>query len=326
MSDSSVTKFKKSPIAEYLDSPAVRQGLNDQLKNKADSFMLSLINLTNSDANLQKCQPKALVACAIKSAILNLPLEKQFSYAYIIPYGGVPNFQIGYRGWIQLALRTGQYKKMNAVEIRKGELKYSNPVTEEYEFEFIQDDTKRENTPIIGYVFYFETIYGYKKTLYWSEAKCVAHGKRYSKTFNRSDSKWKTDLPSMCLKTVVIQGLTKWGMMSPDMKDQEIMAKAMSEDGDYDWSDVPEGSEPLDKKDEVTLPPKKNAPEVKKEDPQEDPAESEQAPEIPEDNNDGPSPAPPAESYEEEAHHQSHQPTAPAQRKPVFDFEKNNKG
>ena len=133
-------------------------------------------------------------------------------------------FQLSYRGYLQLAMRSGQYHKINACEIREGELKSYNPITEEYLVDAIKDFEKRKNLPIVGYYAYFEMTNGYKKEIYWSKEQMEEHAKRYSSSY-RTDlqkgwktSYWTSDFDSMALKTMLRQLISKWGMMSVELE------------------------------------------------------------------------------------------------------------
>ncbi|WP_199775458.1 recombinase RecT, partial [Microbulbifer pacificus] len=131
-------------------------------------------------------------------------------YAWIVPYGGKAQFQLGYKGYIQLALRTGQYRNINVIEVYEGELKSFNRLTEEIELDF----ENRESDKVIGYTGFFELINGFRKTVYWSKEEIEKHKKKFSK----SDFGWKNDWDAMAKKTVIRNMLNKWGILSVDMQ------------------------------------------------------------------------------------------------------------
>lgn len=251
----SLTVFKQTFNGDRAQAE-IRRVLGDN----AEAFTSSLISLTAMTPGLQKCDPNRVLGEAMKAAVLDLPLDKSLGLAFIVPYGGVPQFQIGYRGWIQLAQRTGAYKAMNALEIKEGELKPgADRLKEDYEFEFISNEEERMKKKTIGYAFYFKTIYGFEKTIYLSKEQAMAHGKRYSKSFSKADSGWQVNPDAMCLKTLILMGLKKWG---PVTVKTQALTNAISDDQDY-------SEDPLDPDKEIKLP--EDEPD-KKEEPQRKPA------------------------------------------------------
>lgn len=202
-----------------LNTPTMKKKFDQVLDKKAPQFMSSLLNLYNGDAYLQKADPMSVVTSAMVAATLDLPVDKNLGYAWIVPYSGKAQFQLGYKGYIQLALRTGQYKGINVIEVREGELVKWNRLTEELEMDL--EGAKSEK--IIGYCGYFKLINGFEKTVYWSRTEIEAHKKKFSK----SDFGWKKDFDAMAKKTVLRNMLSKWGILSIEMqtavaKDEEI--------------------------------------------------------------------------------------------------------
>ncbi len=188
--------------------------------------MASIIDLYNTDKTLQMCDPKNVVMEALKSASLKLPVNKQLGFAYILPYKDgktgqyIPTFQLGYKGYIQLAMRTGAYKYINADAVYEGELSKHDKLTGEIEI----DPSKLASDKKIGYFAYIETLNGFRKTLYMSVEEVTKHAQRYSKSFNSKNSVWATDFDSMALKTLLRLLLSKYGIMSIEMQ------TALSED------------------------------------------------------------------------------------------------
>src|SRR5690606_16787875 len=135
-------------------------------------------------------------------------------YAWVVPYGNKAQFQLGYKGYVQLALRTGKYRAINAIPIREGELIKWNPLTEELVVDFEQ----RKSDAIIGYAGYFELVNGFRKTVYWSKDEIEKHRQRFSK----SDFGWKNDYDAMALKTVIRNMLSKWGILSIEMQEAYV--------------------------------------------------------------------------------------------------------
>lgn len=197
---------------------------------KADDFVTSLISLTNQDLTLRECDPMSLVASALQAQSLNLSLNRALGQAWIVSYRDNKNrrnmatFQIGYKGYIQLAIRSGNYRKLNVIAIKEGELRMFDPLNEELEVVLIQDEVVRENAPTIGYYAMFEYLNGFRKCLYWSKDKMQEHAKRYSKAYAADLEKgWKTsfwskDFDSMAFKTMLRQIISKWGIMSVEMQ------------------------------------------------------------------------------------------------------------
>ena len=148
------------------------------------------------------------------AASLDLPIDKNLGYAWVVPYGNKAQFQMGYKGYIQLALRTGQYRNINVIEVYEGELIKWDRLTEEIELDFEQ----RKSDKIIGYVGYFELLNGFRKTVYWPKEDIERHRKRFSK----SDFGWKNDYDAMAKKTVIRNLLSKWGILSIEMQQAYI--------------------------------------------------------------------------------------------------------
>ncbi|MEC1662976.1 recombinase RecT [Bacillus halotolerans] len=193
-----------------LSSPAVMNRFEEVLGKRASQFTASILSLYNSEKMLQKAEPMSVISSAMVAATLDLPVDKNLGYAWIVPYGGRAQFQLGYKGYIQLALRTGQYKFINCIPVHEGELQKWNPLTEEIEIDF----EKRESDAVIGYAAYFELLNGFRKTVYWTKAQVEKHKKKFSK----SDFGWKNDWDAMALKTVLKAILSKWGILSVEMQ------------------------------------------------------------------------------------------------------------
>ncbi len=195
-----------------LDSNATKKLLQDSLKENAGAFAASVLDLYNSDRCLQRCEPKQVFAECLKAVSLKLPINKQLGFAYVIPYGNSAQFQLGYKGMIQLCMRTGAYKYINAGAVYEGEFKGEDKLTGE-----IDISGEKTSDTIIGYFAYIETLNGFKKSLYWSKEKLVAHAKKYSKSYNASNSVWKSDFDAMAIKTVLRNLLSHYGYMSVEM-------------------------------------------------------------------------------------------------------------
>lgn len=201
-------------VKVLMENPSIKKRFEGVLKEKAPQYMSSIVNLVNSDTNLQKCDGMSVIASCMVAATMDLPVDKNLGYAWVVPYGNRAQFQMGYKGYIQLALRTGQYKSINVVEIREGELVSWNPLTEEIEVDF----SKRESDAVIGYAGYFKLINGFEKTVFWTKKEINNHANKFSKTINSKNSVWKSNFDAMAKKTVLRNLLSKWGILSIEMQ------------------------------------------------------------------------------------------------------------
>jgi recombination protein RecT len=215
---------KTTPAAMELKSmlatPSVQERLNACLGARANQFATSLLSLTNASLQLQKCKPATILTAAMTAATLDLPINKDLGFAWIVPYKDEAQFQMGYKGFIQLAMRTGQYKAMNAVPVNAEALNGFNwcgePEIDWHKF----DPTK----PAVGYWFGFELINGFRKAEYWCKPRVEAHAARFSQAFRTGAKEggrpcpWQTDFDAMALKTVIKLTLAKWGILSVEMQ------------------------------------------------------------------------------------------------------------
>lgn len=211
MAETQVT-LKTNSLAKLkgiLNNETMQQNFRNILAENAGAFMASIIELYQSDGALQKCDPNRVVLEALKAATLKLPINKQLGFAYIIPYNNVPTFQLGFRGLIQLAQRSGQYRYINADVVCEGESVNYNRITGMLEI----SGTAKSETPV-GYFAYFQLLNGFEKCVYWTREKVEAHAKRYSKAWSKADSPWHTNFDAMALKTVLKTIISKYGVMS----------------------------------------------------------------------------------------------------------------
>lgn len=193
-----------------LNTDTMKQKFDNVLQDKAAGFTTSLLNLVSNDKNLSKCEPMSVATSAMVAATLDLPIDRNLGYAWIISYGNKATFQLGYKGYIQLAQRSGQYLSLNVIEVYEGELKSWNRLTEEFEF----DSSTRTSNAVIGYVGHFKLVNGFEKTVYWTKQEIEAHRQRFSKSGNI----WKSDFDAMAKKTVLRNMLSKWGVLSIEMQ------------------------------------------------------------------------------------------------------------
>lgn len=212
------------PVKELLNSISFKKRFEEILDKRAPQFMASIVNLVNSDANLQQCQPVSVIQACAMAATMNLPIDKNLGYAWIVPYKNKATFQIGYKGYIQLALRSGQYRAINVIDVHEGELIEWNPLTEEFNIDFKQ----KTSDAVIGYAGYFELLNGFRKAVYWSKEDIQAHRRRFSKT--KSGGVWDTDFDAMARKTVIRNMLSKWGILSIDMQMAESLETKQEDD------------------------------------------------------------------------------------------------
>ena len=205
-------------LKAILDADSVKNQFEAVLKENAGAFVASIIDLYNTDNYLQACQPKDVVMEALKAASLKLPINKQLGFAYIVPYKTqgryVPTFQLGYKGYIQLCMRTGAYKYINADVVYEGELVKYDKLTGEIEI----DPSCRVSDKKVGYFAFLETLNGFRKTVYLTTEQITAHAKKYSKSYSSKNSPWVTDFDSMALKTCLRLLLSKYGIMSVEMQ------------------------------------------------------------------------------------------------------------
>lgn len=226
----SLAKQKKSNgLTAYLTQDAVKNQINSVIGGKnGDRFISSIVSAVNTNQELQSCTNQSILSAALLGNSLGLSPSPQLGQYYMVPFndktkGKVAQFQLGYKGYLQLAMRSGQYKKLNVLAIKNGELVRYDPLNEEIEVNLIEDDTVRENTETIGYYTMFEYTNGFKKTLYWSKKKMEEHALKYSQAYAADKRKgtvytfWAKDFDSMAYKTMLRQLISKWGIMSIDM-------------------------------------------------------------------------------------------------------------
>lgn len=220
-----VQEEKQITLQEFLGQDTIKKQMKALLKDRAGYFAMALVQVVDGNEQLQNAEPQSIFNAGIASAILGLPIEKNLGFSYIVPYKDKAQFQIGYKGFIQLALRTGQYKLINSTAIKEGEIKLKNRLTGEIDFNFIEDDDLRDSLKTIGYASYIEFNNGFRNTLYMSMKQVQAHAQKYSKSFGYKNSVWTTNFDAMALKTVLKLNLAKFGALSVDFE------KALQLDG-----------------------------------------------------------------------------------------------
>lgn len=266
-----VGQKQKQRFSVALQTDTYQNLIKNTLKDpdRAKRFIASISSAVAVNPQLQECTPASIIAGALLGESLNLSPSPQLGQYYLVPYKNqlkdsdgnklwvvdekgnkvkddkgkwipitenVATFQMGYRGMIQLALRTGQYKKLNVLEIKEGELKSFDPLNEEINCILIEDFEKREAAPTIGYYVMFEYLNGFRKAIYWSKEKMISHADKYSPAFSAAEyrklvageikeadmwkysSFWYKDFDAMAKKTMLRQIITKWGVMSTEMQ------------------------------------------------------------------------------------------------------------
>lgn len=234
---------KKETFSQYLTKDSIKSKINAIVgSDKGASFISGLLSAVQTNPALQSCTQASLLNCALLGHSLNLSPSPQLGHYYIVPYEnkkmGITEgqFQLGYKAYIQMALRTGQYKTISVIDVKEGELKSFNRLTDEIELDFNENDYEREKLNTVGYVAYFKLINGFEKTLFWTKEKMELHADKYSKAFSlkgmqdlksgkvadkdmwRYSSFWYKDFDGMAFKTMLRQLISKWGIMSTEME------------------------------------------------------------------------------------------------------------
>ena len=255
-------------LSVYLQNDAVKKQINQVVGGKNGTrFISSIVSAVQSTPALQECTSPSIVNAALLGEALNLSPSPQLGQFYMVPFDNKKKgckeaqFQLGYKGYIQLAIRSGYYKKLNVLAIKEGELVRYDPLDEEVEVNLIDDDILREEAPTMGYFAMFEYENGFRKTLYWSKKKMLAHAEKYSFAYYKNggakslelleqgkipekdmwkySSFWFKDFDGMALKTMLRQLISKWGIMSIDL--QNAIDKDMAvihEDGKTEYVDA----------------------------------------------------------------------------------------
>lgn len=224
-------------VRSLLARDSIKKRFEELLGRKAPGFMSSVINIVNSNTQLQQCDPNQVIAAAAVAAAMDLPIDPNLGFAYIVPYKGKAQFQMGYKGFVQLAMRTGMYKTINATHVYEGEIESFNRITGEVKF----SETGATSDKIVGYIAYFKLLNGFEKYEYWPIERVIEHAKRFSQSYGRNYSPWKTDFDAMAIKTVLKHLLSRYGVLSIEMQtavkaDQAVVHE--TDDGEqYEYVD-----------------------------------------------------------------------------------------
>ncbi len=279
-----VNRRPRMGITAFLNQDSVKNQLQQAVGKNSMRFVSSVVSAVTVNPALQECTNPSILSAALLGESLNLSPSPQLGQYYMVPYENkkegvkVAQFQMGYKGYIQLAIRSGQYKKLNVLAIKEGELVRFDPLTEEIEVRLIEDEEEREQVKTIGYYAMFEYTNGFKKAMYWSKNKMLAHADRYSQAFSRDakevtvrekkktkvsfsdfeagnypkedewmySSFWYKDFDGMAYKTMLRQLISKWGIMSIDMVNaMDADMAVIREDGTREYVDNQEDEESI---------------------------------------------------------------------------------
>lgn len=252
--NSLVKREQKQTFSTFLSTDAMKRKINEMVGGeKGQQFVTSIISAVSTNPQLAECENSTIVSAALVGQALNLSPSPQLGQFYMVPFNKtiknpdgssfqikVAQFQIGYKGYIQLAIRSGQYKKLNVLAIKEGELIKYDPLNEDIEVKLIEDEEEREKAPTIGYYAMFEYLNGFRKTLYWTKKHMEAHAEKYSMGYkaHKGYTFWEKDFDGMAYKTMLRQLISKWGIMSVDMqKAMESDMAEIKEDGTYEYVD-----------------------------------------------------------------------------------------
>ena len=221
--NNSVAQKEAKTLKGMLEMPAYKNKFNEMLGKKAAGFMSSIIAVANNNKLLAKANPATVIGAAAQAAMLDLPINQSLGFAYIVPYKGEAQFQLGYKGYIQLAQRSGQYVDIGAKTVYEGELEFENRLLDKFKF------GDRTGDKVIGYLAYFRLTNGFEKMLFMELDEMQAHAKRYSKSYSGGTEKWGlADFNTMAEKTVLKRLLSKYGPLSIESIQ---MSQALSNDG-----------------------------------------------------------------------------------------------
>lgn len=251
MSNEVTTAKKKLPFSAFMTSNAVSNKINQIIgdENSGKRFISGIVSAVSVNPQLAECENNTILSGALLGESLNLSPSPQLGLYYLVPFkdrerGMVATFQLGWKGYYQLALRSGYYKKLNVIEIKEGEFISWNPLEEELKVNIVEDEEKREKLPTIGYYAFYEYLNGFRKAMYWTKKKMENHAKQYSQGYRGDLTKgtkytfWSKDFDSMAKKTMLRQLISKYGIMSTEL--EKAFTNDMSlikEDGSNEYVD-----------------------------------------------------------------------------------------
>lgn len=243
MSNAVATQAQRPKFSVMISTPGYQKMINNTLRDpkKVQRFVSSITSAVATNPALQECDPATILSGALLGESLNLSPSPQLGQYYLVPFRNTKKgcmdaqFVLGYKGYVQLALRSGYYKHLNVISVKAGELVSFDPLTEEVNICINQDELARENSATVGYLAMFEYLNGFKKVIYWSREKMEAHALRYSKGYaaKKGYTFWEKDFDAMAYKTMLRQLISKWGVMSIDLQTAFEADFVQEEDGDY---------------------------------------------------------------------------------------------
>lgn len=238
MSDLPTTTESNKTPQGFIKDLNVQKMITDRLGKRAGQFTTSLLSLVNANPSIAKCTPVTIVQAALTAASMDLPINQNLGFAYIVPYSNhgkmEAQFQMGWKGFVQLAQRSGKFETINTTEVREGEIKSRDRMTGVQEFTWIEDDTERKAKPVVGYLAYFKLLNGFSKSLFMTVPEVEHHAGRYSQAYKAKGkssfkSPWETDFDLMAQKTVLKQ-LFKYAPMSTEVQ-EAVQADQSVDDG-----------------------------------------------------------------------------------------------
>ena len=268
MSNAVAVQAQKPKFSAALSTTTYQKLIDQTIRDpkKAARFVSAITSAVSVNPQLQDCDPGSILSAAFLGESLDLSPSPQLGQYYLVPFNdrktGVKKaqFVLGYKGYIQLAIRSGQYRDIEATEIKEGEYLGRDSMTGQPKFQFIEDDDAREAAPVVGYMAYFEYLNGFRKCLYWSREKVMAHADKYSMAFSieglrklqngevpdkemwKYSSYWYKDFDGMAKKTLIRQLISKWGIMSIDMQEGYVKDSGMIQMSDGEFTaTIPEG-------------------------------------------------------------------------------------
>ena len=252
-----------SEVKRLMKTKDVKSRFNMALGEKAPQFMISIINAVASNNRLKYCNPNSIMAAAMVAASIDLPVDSNLGFSALVPYNNICQFQMMYKGYIQLAIRTGAYERMNCAEVYGDELEMYNPITGECifteDFSSCKDRKSNDLNKVVGYYAWFRLKSGFVKELYMSKAEITEHAKKYSSAYRKDlyektrTSQWSINFETMAKKTVLKLLLSRWGVLSVNMQ-RAIEADQKTFDANGNGSYGDNQPDNLNLKNEVTEP------------------------------------------------------------------------
>lgn len=221
-----LSQSKKQTFSSFIKTPNILANIQSTLgsETRSKTFVANIISAVGTNPALSECEATSIISASLLGESLNLSPSPQLGYYYLVPFnnkekGKVATFQLGYKGYLQLAIRSGQYKRINVLSIKQGELVSYDALNEEIHVNLIDDEDVRENTETIGYYCMFETIGGFRKSMYWIKSKMESHAMKYSMGYKakKGYTFWEKDFDGMAYKTMIRQLISKWGIMSTEL-------------------------------------------------------------------------------------------------------------